>query len=142
MVVALALGLAACGESSFDELKGLPELGLHPVDSQSIAHHENPAERTIDGVAPATIGDIFATSLMPADVLDYYDDELVARGYTLDQQNLYGIRTTVEDEVRAYTEGDVIARVAIVRADDPRTPDLPTGYGDGTMFALSFIAPQ
>lgn len=49
-------------------------------------------------------------------MLDYYGAELTDHGYTGNAGSPSGVRTTAEEEVRASTMDNVIARVAIAGA--------------------------
>lgn len=141
MVVAVA-AVAACGGEppSMDELKSRPESGLHQPDARLVAHNENDAEQTIDGPLAAIVGDIFAIQGDADASFAYYETELPKYGYVPDDDDLSHIKTTAEQAVRVWRNGDVVARVAIYRADDPRLPSLPSDMAGGTLFELALIA--
>jgi hypothetical protein len=132
----------ACGSRlpSLGELKALPEVGLAPAGAVHLGRNEREANRTIHGPVPSILGDVMATTLEPDAVFDFYETELAERGYVRDDRDLSNIRTTIEDEVRVWRKGDVIARVAILRVGDPRVPPLPNGMTGAGIHELAFIA--
>lgn len=135
------MAAASCGgPPSLADLKALPEAGLAPPGSVPINRNEHGAEDTIEGHVPAILGDVMATSLEAQGIFDFYDKELTDRGYVIDPKDLSNIRTTIEDEIRVWRKGDIVARVAILRVGDPRVAPLPEGLTDGAMFELAFIA--
>lgn len=140
-VVALA-AVASCGGglSSMSALKSRPESGIHPPDASFVSHNEHDAEQTVDGPLAAIVGDVFATQDDAASVFAYYNAELAKLGYVRDERDLSNIKTTVEETVRVWRHGDVVARVAIYRKHDPQLPPLPSGMSDGTLFELALIA--
>lgn len=122
------------------ELKARPESGLHPPDARLVLHSENDAEQTIDGPQAAIVGDIFAIEDDVDAIFAYYDTELPKLGFVRDDGDLSNIKTTAEAAVRVWRNGDVVARVAIYRGDDPRPPPLPSDMTNGTLFWLALIA--
>ena len=137
---AAAIAAACSGLPSIDDLRALPAAGLSPPDSQHLSRNERAAEDTIEGPVAAILGDIMVTKLEPVAIFDFYAAELGQRGYAPDDRNLANIRTTVEVQVHVWRKGDVIARVAILRAGDPRVPRLPAAAQDASLFELAFIA--
>ena len=74
----------------------------------------------------------------PADgIFAYYEAELSKLGYARDDRDASNIKTTVEKAIRVWRNGDVVARVAIYRADDPQLAPLPSDMTDGTLFELA-----
>lgn len=135
------MAAASCGgPPSLADLKALPEAGLAPPDAVQVSRNERDAEQTIEGPVPAILGDVMATTLDPAEIFDFYDTELTTRGYARDERDLANIRTTIEDEVRVWRKGDIVARVATLRAGDPRVPAVPPAVPDAALFELAFIA--
>jgi len=140
VIVTLAVVASCGGPPSLGDLKRLPEAGLAPPDAVHVSRNERDAERTIEGPVPAILGDVMATPLDPAAIFDFYDAELTNRGYSRDDRDLSNIRTTIEEEIRVWRKGDVVARVATLRVGDPRVPPLPAALPDATLFELAFIA--
>ncbi len=135
------MAAASCGgPPSLSDLKALPEAALAPPDAVQVGRNEHDAEQTIEGPIPAILGDVMATTLSPGEIFDFYDTELTARGYARDERDLSNIRTTIEDEVRVWRKGDVVARVAVLRVGDPRVPALPAALPDAVLFELAYIA--
>lgn len=122
------------------DLKSLPVAGAHPPDARIVSHNEHDAEQTIDGPVPAIVGDVFATAASAADVFDYYEARLPDLGFTRDHESLYRIETSIEDEVRVWRDGSVVARVAVYAAGEPQLPPLPSDMTGGTLFELALIA--
>jgi len=139
-MVILAVVAACGGPPSLGDLKMLPEAGLAPPDAVHISRNERDAERTIEGPVPAILGDVMATTLEREAVFDFYEADLTNRGYIRDDRDLSNIRTTIEEEVRVWRKGDVVARVATLRVGDPRVPPLPAALPEATLFELAFIA--
>ncbi len=140
-IVALA-AVASCGGSlsSMSALRSRPESGIHPQGASFVSHNEHDAEQTIDGPLAAIVGDIFATEDDAASIFAYYDTELGKLGYVRDERDLSNIKTTVEETVRVWRNGDVVARVAIYSKHDPQLPPLPSAMADATLFELALIA--
>ncbi len=122
------------------DLKARPESGLHPPTASLIAHNEHDAEQTIDGPIVAVVGDIFATDADADAIFAFYESELPKYSYVRDDGDLSNIKTTVEESVRVWRNGNVVARVAIYRAGDPQVPALPADMTGGTLFELALIA--
>ena len=140
ILAAVLLGaVASCGDGlpSMAELKSRPESGIHPPDARFVSHNEHDADWTIDGPMVAIVGDVFATEDDAEAILAYYETELPKHGYVRDDGDLSNIRTTIEEAVRVWRNGDVVARVAIYRAGDPQIPPLPPDMADGTLFELA-----
>lgn len=134
--------VASCGGGlpNLVDLKGLPEAGLHPPDAIPVSHNEREAEQTVDGPVVAIVGDVFATEDDAAGIFAWYENALAKLGWVRDDHDLAQIKTVMEDEVRVWRRGDVVARLAIYRAGDPQLPPMPAGLSDGTMFELALIA--
>jgi hypothetical protein len=138
------LAVVGCGRGvpSMAEIKARPESGLHPPTARLVAHNEHDAEQTIDGPIVAIIGDVFALDAdADADaIFAFYETELPKNGYVRDDGDLSNIKTTIEESVRVWRNGNVVARVAIYRAGDPQVPPLPADMTGGTLFELALIA--
>jgi hypothetical protein len=136
------LAVAACGGGvpSMAELQARPESGLHPPTARLVAHNEHDAEQTIDGPIVAIVGDVFAIDADADAVYAFYETELPKYGYVRDDGDLSNIKTTVEQSVRVWRKGNVVARVAIYRADDPQVAPLAADMTGGTLFELALIA--
>jgi hypothetical protein len=135
------LAVVACGGvPSMAELKARHESGLHPPGARPLAHNEHDTEQTIDGPVVAIVGDVFAIYADTDEVYAYYDAELPKHGYVRDDGDLSNIRTTIEESVRVWRNGNVVARVAIYRAGDPQVPTLPPDMARGKVFELALIA--
>jgi hypothetical protein len=136
------LAVAACGGGvpSMAELKARPEYGLHPPTARLVAQNEHDAEQTIDGPIVAIVGDVFAIDANADAIFAFYETELPKYGYVRDDGDLSNIKTTVEESVRVWRNGNVVARVAIYRADDPQVPALPADMSGGTLSELALIA--
>ena len=136
------LAVATCGGGgpSMAELKARPESGLHPSTASPIAHNEHDAEQTIDGPIVAIVGDVFAIDADADAMFAYYESELRTYGYVRDDGDLSNIKTTVEESVRVWRNGNIVARVAVYRADDLRVPAVPADMTGGTVFELALIA--
>jgi hypothetical protein len=137
LVAALVVAACGAGPRSLSDLKAVPETGLHPPDARFVSHNESEAEQTIDGPIAAIVGDVFATDSDADAILAFYETELTRRGYVRDVRDGWGVRTTIEVTVWLWRHDDVIARVAIYRADDPRLPALPAELPNGTLFELA-----
>jgi len=122
------------------ELKTKPESRSHPPTARLVSHNEHGAEQTIDGPIVAIVGDIFAIDADADGIFAFYETELPKYGYVRDDGDLSNIKTTVEESVRVWRNGNVVARVAIYRADDPRVPAVPADMMGGTLFELALIA--
>ena len=131
--------VASCGggPSSLSDLKSRPELGIHPQNARFISHNEHGDEQTIDGTLTAIVGDVFATNDDTDHIFEFYAAELSQRGYVEDDGDLANIRTTVEETVRVWRNGETVARVAIYRKDDPQLPALPSDMPNGTLFEMA-----
>jgi hypothetical protein len=143
MIVAVAVAVVSCGGlPSMAELKIRPESGLHPPNARLVAHNEHDAEQTIDGPIVAIVGDVFAIDAdADADAtFAFYEAELPKYGYIRDDADLSNIKTTIEESVRVWRSGNVVARVAIYRADDPQVRPLPGDMVGGTLFEIALIA--
>jgi hypothetical protein len=137
----VTLAVVACGGiPSMAELKARYESGLHPPGARLVAHNEHGAEQTVDGPVVAIVGDVFASAADADEVYAYYDAELPIHGYVRDDGDLSNIRTTIEESVRVWRNGNIVARVAIYRAGDPRVPTLPPDMARGEVFELALIA--
>jgi hypothetical protein len=128
------------GVPSMAELKARHESGLHPPGARLVAHNEHDAEQTIDGPVVAIVGDVFASDADADAINAFYETELPRHGYVRDDGDLSNIKTTVEESVRVWRNGNVVARVAIYRADDPRLPPFPSDMSSGMRFELAMIA--
>jgi hypothetical protein len=139
LVVIATVVIASCGGGlrSLSELKSLPESGLHPPDARFVSHNEQDAEQTIDGPLVAIVGDVFATRDNADGIFAFYETELTRRRYVRDERDPWGVRTTIEVTVQVWRHDDVVARVAIYRADDPQVPLLPSDLPNGTLFELA-----
>ena len=142
LIAVVILAVVSCGGGvpSMAELKARPETGLHPPTARPIAHNEHDAEQTIDGPIVAIVGDRFATDPDADAIFAFYEAELPKYGYVRDDGDLSNIKTTVEEAVRVWRNGNVVARLAIYRADDPQLPPLPSDMTGGTVFELALIA--
>jgi hypothetical protein len=140
VIVAVAASCGGGGVASMAELKARPESGLHPPTARFVAHNEHDAEQTIDGPIVAIVGDIFAIDADADAIFAFYETELPKHGYVRDDGDLSNIKTTVEESVRVWRNGNVVARVATYRADDPQVLPLPADMTGGTMFELALIA--
>lgn len=142
LTVAVVAAVASCGDGlpSMAELKARPESGLHPPDARFISHNEHDAEQTIDGPLVAIVGDIFAIDADADSIFTFYDMELSKLGYVRDDRDLSNVKTTEEEAVRVWRNGDVVARVAIFRIPDAQAPPLPPDMPDGSVFELALIA--
>jgi hypothetical protein len=136
------LTVVTCGGGvpSMAELKARPESALHPPTASLIAHNEHDAEQTIDGPIVAIVGDVFAIDADADAMFAFYESELPKYGYVRDDGDLSNIRTTVEESIRVWRNGNVVARVATYRADDPQVPALPADMTGGTLFELALLA--
>ncbi len=136
----LAVAACGCGVPSMAELKARPESALHPPAARLVAHNEHGAEQTIDGPIVAIVGDVFAIDADADAIFAFYETELPKYGYVRDDGDLSNIKTTVEESVRVWRDGNIVAWVAIYRADDPQVPPLPADMTGGTLFELALIA--
>lgn len=141
LIASLAIGLVTgCGGGgSLADLNSLPERSLRPGDAVFLSHNEHPAESTVDGPIPAITADVMGTNLDRADLFDWYDDALRAKGWAPDPNDLMNVRTTTEEAVEVWRRGDIVARVAILVENDPRNPP---SEGHATLFELAFAATE
>ena len=141
LALATTIALAACsGLPSVSELKSRPESALHPAAARFLSHNEHGAESTIEGPIPAIVGDVYAINDDADAVFAFYDAELPKLGYVRADRDLFTTRTTIEEKVRVWRNGDIAARVAIYRSPDVQVQPPPSDMPGATLFEIALVA--